>query len=412
MTGPLLLAHDLAGLSLRHWDIHPLVIGPLLLGAALYAAGVTRLWRRAGRGQGIRSWGVASFAAGWAVTAIALVSPVAWLSGILFSVHMTQHTLLMLVAAPLLAFGQPLLAFFWVLAPRHRDRVAVRLRSRRSMAAWRSLTAPLAVFLLQAVALWGWHLPALYQMALRDAGVHALQHLSFVATASLFWWAMVHGRYGRQGYGIAVVYVFLTAIHSGALGALLTVAPAPWYDAYVRQGAAWHVDALADQQLAGLLMWIPASAIFIVLGLALFAAWMGEAERRVRFGATDAASRILLLALIAAVAGSACRNAKVEQEAAAMTGGDVRRGKIAITKYGCGACHTIPGVGNAAATVGPPLTRIADRHYLGGHLTNTPANMIRWIQHPQQVDPKNAMPELGVTDQDARDLAAYLYTLR
>jgi putative membrane protein len=260
--------------------------------------------------------------------------------------------------------------------------------------------------------LWVWHLPTLYQMALRNDGVHALQHFSFVATASLFWWAVVHGRYGRQGYGIAVVYVFLTAIHSGALGALLTVAPAPWYDAYVRQAAAWQVDALADQQLAGLLMWIPASVIFIVLGLALFAAWMGEAERRVRFGATDAASRTLMLAVIAVLATSGCNTAKVEQEAAAMTGGDVRRGKTAIAKYGCGACHTIPRVDNAAGTVGPPLTKIAVRHYLGGHLTNTPANMIRWIQHPQQIDPKNAMPELGVTDQDARDLAAYLYTLR
>ena len=102
---------------------------------------------------------------------------------------------------------------------------------------------------------------------------------------------MVHGRYGRQGYGLSVFYVFLTAIHSGALGALLTVAPSPWYSYYVRQGSARQIDPLGDQQLAGLLMWIPAGIIFIVLGLALFAAWMGEAERRVRFGATDAASR-------------------------------------------------------------------------------------------------------------------------
>ena len=95
-----------------------------------------------------------------------------------------------------------------------------------------------------------------------------------------------------------------------------------------------------------------------------------------------------------------------------ITGGDVERGRSAIGKYGCGACHTIPGVAAATATVGPPLDRIAVRGYLGGHLTNSPANMIKWIQTPQAVDPRNAMPNMGVTDQDAKDIAAYLYTLR
>ena len=97
-----------------------------------------------------------------------------------------------------------------------------------------------------------------------------------------------------------MLYVFLTAVHSSALGALLTVSPVVWYGEYGRQAAAWHVDALADQQLAGLLMWIPAGVIFIVFGLALLAAWLGEAERRVRLGATDAAARRLLLVLVGA----------------------------------------------------------------------------------------------------------------
>jgi cytochrome c1 len=95
-----------------------------------------------------------------------------------------------------------------------------------------------------------------------------------------------------------------------------------------------------------------------------------------------------------------------------MTGGNAARGVSAIGTYGCPACHTIPGIETATATVGPPLSQIAVRHYLGGHLTNTAGNMIKWIQHPQAIDPKNAMPELGVTDQDAKDIAAYLYTLR
>lgn len=276
--------------ALTHWDLHVFVIGPLIAIAALYALGVTRLWRRAGV-RGLPAWSVASFAAGWLVAVVALVSPIAWLSAFLFSVHMTQHTLLMLFAAPLMAFGQPLLAFLWAFGDGRRERIAAPVRGPRFLQVWHALTSPLSTFLLQGVALWLWHAPVLYQAALASDGVHALQHLSFLLTASVFWWAMVHGRYGRQGYGLAVVYVFLTAVHSGALGALLTVAPTPWYPHYVHRAEAWRIDALGDQQLAGLLMWIPAGVVFIVLGLALFAAWMGETERRVRFGATDAAAR-------------------------------------------------------------------------------------------------------------------------
>jgi cytochrome c1 len=145
----------------------------------------------------------------------------------------------------------------------------------------------------------------------------------------------------------------------------------------------------------------------------MFAAWMGEAERRVRFGQTDGAARTLLLAIvcIAGLASWGCLSSNVK-EAEALTGGDVRRGKLAVGHYGCGACHVIPGIGRATGTVGPPLDRIAMRQYLGGHLPNTPGNMVRWIRQPQSVDPKNAMPDLGVSEQDAADIAALLYTLR
>jgi putative membrane protein len=408
-----LYAHDLAAVSASHWAIEPLVVLPLALTAVLYALGLARVWRRAGRGRGISAWSATSFAAGWLVMLASLVSPVAWLSQILFSVHMTQHMLLMLVAAPLLTFGHPLLVWMWALGDGARGGVAQAVRGPRIVLAWRAATAPVCVFLLQAAALWIWHIPPLYEAALHSDAVHALQHLSLVLAASLFWWAMVHGRYGRTGYGAGVVYVFLTAVHSSALGALLAMSRLVWYAEYERQAVSWRVDGLADQQLAGLLMWVPAGVIFIVFGLALLAAWLGEAERRVRFGATDSAARRLLMivTLTGALAAAGC-GASATTEAEAVTGGRVSHGPAAIGRYGCGACHTIPRIAGANATVGPPLDRIAMRTYLGGHLTNTPDNLIKWIQHPQAIDPKNAMPELGIGDQEAKDIAAFLYTLR
>jgi len=116
-------------------------------------------------------------------------------------------------------------------------------------------------------------------------------------------------------------------------------------------------------------------------------------------------------AVLLVVLSSACRS-NVRKEAAELTGGDPDRGVNAIGRYGCAACHTIPGIKRGDGQVGPPLDRMAGRYYLAGRLQNTPGNMVRWIQHPQQVEQGTAMPEMGVTDSDARDIAAYLYTLR
>lgn len=117
--------------------------------------------------------------------------------------------------------------------------------------------------------------------------------------------------------------------------------------------------------------------------------------------------RALLVVLIAA----ACRH-QDDRTARELTGGEPSRGRVAIRSYGCGACHTVPGVRGATGLVGPPLTNIGDRMYLAGQLPNTPDNMKRWIRTPQTVEPGTAMPDLGVNEPDARDIAAYLYTLR
>jgi len=100
------------------------------------------------------------------------------------------------------------------------------------------------------------------------------------------------------------------------------------------------------------------------------------------------------------------------EEAHEMTGGDPAKGKVAMAHYGCSSCHTIPGVRDADALVGPPLKQIASRMYIAGVLKNTPNNMIQWIKDPPGVDPKTAMPNMHVSDADARDMAGYLYTLR
>ena len=145
---------------------------------------------------------------------------------------------------------------------------------------WRLLTAPLVAWALHGLAIWVWHMPALYDAAVGNEGIHTLQHAMFVGTSALFWWGMLYGRYGRAGYGAAVFYVFLTVVHTGILGAMVTFAGTPLYPIYAAPAAAHGIDQLVDQQRAGLLMWIPAGLVMTLLGLALFAAWLGESERR------------------------------------------------------------------------------------------------------------------------------------
>ncbi|MBV9573957.1 MAG: c-type cytochrome [Acidobacteriales bacterium] len=104
---------------------------------------------------------------------------------------------------------------------------------------------------------------------------------------------------------------------------------------------------------------------------------------------------------------------KEVQRAATLTGGgDARSGRNEIRKYGCNTCHEISGVPGARGLIGPRLDGIGQRYYVAGELPNTPDNLMLWIQHPRQVEPHTAMPEMGVNEQDSRDIAAYLYTLR
>jgi cytochrome c oxidase assembly factor CtaG len=280
----------LSARSLGEWTFEPVTVALLLVSLAVYANGVRRLWDHAGRGRGLPEWRVASFAGGVLAIGVALLSPVDWLAEQLFSAHMIQHELLMLVAAPLLVFGQPIVAALWALPASWRERSGRAAKRKTVARTWTALSSPAAVFVLQLLALWLWHIPRLYEAALANASIHALQHLSFLLTAALFWWAMIRGRFGGTGYGASVAFVFLTAMHSSVLGALLTFAPSVLYPVYEAPGARWQIDPLADQQLAGLIMWIPFGVLFIAFGLGLFAAWLGESERRVVLGRTSAAA--------------------------------------------------------------------------------------------------------------------------
>jgi cytochrome c len=110
-----------------------------------------------------------------------------------------------------------------------------------------------------------------------------------------------------------------------------------------------------------------------------------------------------------AIAATGCGE---KQPTMQVAGGDPQRGKASIERYGCVACHAIPGIPGHGSNVGPPLTKIARRAYVGGVLPNLPDEMVRWLRNPPEVDPRTAMPNLGISEMEAKDIAAYLYTLK
>jgi putative membrane protein len=267
------------------WSWEPGIVAPLAIAAVLYLRGLRLLWDEH-VGRGIRTWEAASFAAGWMTTALALLSPLHELSEHLFSLHMVQHELLMVVAAPLLVVGRPLVPMLWALPSRARRRVGSVTRRPSVRRGWRMISRPLVAFVVHGAAIWAWHTPVLFQATLTSERVHALQHASFFGTALLFWWTIIHahapgGRARAVSFGTAVLLLFGTALHSGALGALLTFSRNLWYPAYGTSSAGWGLTPLEDQQLAGLIMWVPATFAYLVAALFLFAGWLQASEERV-----------------------------------------------------------------------------------------------------------------------------------
>jgi putative membrane protein len=257
------------------WNLDPWLVASLALSAGLYVRGLRALWRAAGASRGVSAGEAACFLGGWLALVVALVSPIDAIAAELFWVHMVQHEVLMLVAAPLLVLARPLAVWSWAL-PQGWVRALMRpARSTLLRRAWAALTAPPAAWLLHAAALWLWHVPAFFNAAVASEGWHVAQHASFFATALVFWWACIGAAAARRGSGAGVLYVFTTMVHTGALGALLGFSRTAWY---ANDAVGWGWTPLADQQLGGLIMWVPAGAVYLAVGLALFARWLGAAR--------------------------------------------------------------------------------------------------------------------------------------
>jgi cytochrome c oxidase assembly factor CtaG len=258
------------------WTFDGGVTVPLMLAALWFATGWWRLHSRAH--VAAYNGSAAFFAAGWLVLTAALVTPLHAAGERSFAAHMFEHELLMLVAAPLLVLSRPLGIALWAFPQPLRHALA-RGGSMLFAGMWHFFTAPVVATLLQAAALWLWHAPRLFDLALAHAGWHVVQHLSFLASALLFWWAVLVGR-GMARVGIAVGCLFFTATVSGALGALMALSHSPWYAGYfASQLDAFGLSPAEDQQLAGLLMWVPGGLVHAGAGLALLARKLSERER-------------------------------------------------------------------------------------------------------------------------------------
>jgi cytochrome c oxidase assembly factor CtaG len=139
-------------------------------------------------------------------------------------------------------------------------------------------TSAMVATSMQAIVLWAWHIPAVYQLTLESDLVHSAQHLSFLLSALLFWWAIIHSRAGQKGFGVSLVCVFVTMVHTGGLGALLTLSQTVWYPIYSERTGPWGLTPLDDEQLAGLIIWAPCGAVYVAAGLVLMYRWLKAAE--------------------------------------------------------------------------------------------------------------------------------------
>lgn len=255
------------------WNLDPVLVIPLLLALLIYAVGWVRLGKRASAPPR-----PALFLSGWTVLSLSLVSPLHEAGERSFTMHMIEHELIMLVATLLLAASGAGGTLAWGLPRPLRQALGSSWKSPLA-ALWKRLTEPVTATLVQAVVMWGWHAPALFDRALDSRGWHIFQHSCFFISSLLFWWAMLHPRSRSSGYGVSAACLFVTSLIGGALGALMSFSSSPWYAEYAAMGMTGiGLDPTEDQRLAGLIMWIPGGLVHGVAALAMFYKWLKASE--------------------------------------------------------------------------------------------------------------------------------------
>jgi cytochrome c oxidase assembly factor CtaG len=267
-------AHGGEPSSVPAWTFDPLVTVPLAILLLVYIVGRERLAGRSSRAKP-RPW---LFLGGWAVLTLALVSPLHEGGERSFALHMIEHELIMLLATLLFAASRAGGILAWGLPSPLRRTLGGSWKAPLS-SLWRRLTEPVTATIVQAIVMWAWHAPALFDRALENDGWHAAQHLSFIVASLLFWSAMLNRR--RGGYVLSAACLFLTSLVEGALGALMALSQSPWYSAYAAMGVSGiGLDPTTDQQLAGLIMWIPGGLVHGAAALALLYRWLISNEDR------------------------------------------------------------------------------------------------------------------------------------
>jgi putative membrane protein len=255
------------------WTLDPLLTVPLALALLIYLVGWSRLSKRAS--TPVRP---AVFLAGWAVLALALTSPLHEAGERSFTMHMIEHELIMLVATFLLAASGAGGVLAWGLPRPLRTSLGGSWKS-PLQDLWRALTEPVTATIIQAVVLWGWHAPPLFDRALDSFGWHIAQHACFFLSSLLFWWAMLNPRARANGYGVSAACLFATSLVGGALGALMSLSSSPWYADYAAMGMTGiGLDPVDDQRLAGLIMWIPGGLVHGAAAVAMFFKWLKASE--------------------------------------------------------------------------------------------------------------------------------------
>lgn len=261
------VAHTVAEYSAP--DFISLIV--LLAFAAFYAFGVARLWARAGGIRGIARGQAIMFAAGCTALALLYLPAVREHSAGLFAAHMIEHEWAILIVAPLLVVGRPFAAFAWA-SPRPLLAAVTGLR-RWLQVVWRAATQPLFATIQHALAIWAWHASSLYELALQDRSAHFLQHACLLVSALIFWRAMLLS----PQRGLVLFCLFFTVVQSGFLGVLLTLSERLWSASQSANAGAWGLTAIEDQQLAGLIMWVPAGLLYTAAALWVASAWIGHA---------------------------------------------------------------------------------------------------------------------------------------